>query len=255
MEVGSEISIGNEIHNSLEGNMKKIEMETGLKFDGPVEFEYSKGRPLSLDDPDLINPGVGFFDYPDRKVFINPEQFERQKNGFHREIDEDYVKDHELRHILERDALGRDPEYPHLIHAVLDEAERKRLAGMVFFAKDKDYQEIVFGKEVDFNFNTEDSLTFMDSVVRFESLLLKSVNMDNLGEVSVEKLGVAGLMTTDLRLLKTVVFADRINSPKVAMKFDTMVVGINPVMSYFSMDVRNISDELSLIDTLNRLDS
>jgi len=252
METGSEISIGNEIHNSMEGNMRKIEVETGLKFNGSVRFEYSKGKPLFKDDPDLVNPSVGFFDHSNRKVFINPEKLKSQKDGFYREIDEEYIKDHELLHILEVDVLGRKPEYPHLLHAFFDEAEKKRLVAMAFFIKDKNYQKIVFGREIDVNFNIKEESLFTDSVVEAENFLVNFMNEDRVNNLTPEKYGLVSLMASDLNLLKTVLFSNKVGSPKVAMKFDTFVAGLDSKVIYSSsIKVRDINDELKIINILN----
>lgn len=252
MENGFENSIKHETNSSLDRNIRKIEMETGLNFKGPVGFEYSEGKPFFEDRLDLNNPWVGFFDYPNRKIFINPEQFEKQKGGFYREIDQEYVKDHELLHILERDVLGRGPEYPHLIHAVLDEAERKRILGMAFFIKDVSYQKIVFGKEIGLDLNIDNDLELLDSIVRAESCLLSSMDVKKIQTISIEQVGIASLMASDLNSLKTVLFSKRITNPKTAMEFDSLAVNLEPALTLLGdTKIYRVNDELTLINNLS----
>lgn len=251
MENGFEIGVGHEFNNSLSGNIRKIEMKTGLEFKGSVGFEYSEGKPFFEDNLDLKNPWIGFFDYDNRKIFINPEQFEKQKGGFYREIDQEYVKDHELLHILERDILGRGPEYPHLIHAVLDEAERKRILSMAFFIKDANYQKVVFGREIHLNLNIDNDLELLDSIVRTESCLLSSMDVKKNQNISIEQVGIASLMASDLNLLKTVLFSKRIISPKVALDFDSQAVNLEPALTLLGgTKIYRTNDELTLINSL-----
>ncbi len=224
-------------------SLVKVQEALGAKARAPIYIEY---HDLAIKDQD-INPegeygSYGQADYDNRLIKIDKVRIEKSP------YTEEEVKEHELIHILERDAVEAYLAHDHIVHAAyFGHKEQQRLLDMVYSAKDKRVQERLFGKTLDIE--TElDADKLANSIRTIEAALIKSkdkqITPGNVGKRRDDIL--RALVTINLNDLKAVYFSLLFKNPAIAIKFERGMKELKPECEFHGFRVYDFGAEAGL---------
>ena len=198
-----------------ERDLRMLENEFGGRFISKPSIDCGSLRTnVTASNPGGEPGASGTFDYNKRIVFVDVEKIKARG-----EFSVQDVKIHELLHILEIDLIGAAPIHSHLTHVVSDgPVERKRILGMSRGISEAPVKDFLFPEDPqrDISLNEE---KLRDTIVLVEDAIKARLNGQKT-ELSDRETILLALAAMDLGGLKTVYFANKLASPKMAIAFE-----------------------------------